>query len=365
MPKLLMDLLATLKRPGQILMIEVVNRKNYNIRDGVVFHWSSSKKPVFTRIGLLETTLSTWSHGVWSSEKEWHSFSEFATQFDKVTGLPLNMKIPVESTFSLGVYIKKQPTFHYIYDIRVRNNEGKGTLIETGNIINEVEGVTLNNSVGSYEIIIRRMDCLDCSDENVVRIPFDVYMPDDMRREILYYQIKRWSVVFLISLTILFVIYYIYSRRKIKRTIQQKEKVTLQLKAIRSQLNPHFTFNALNSIQNLMNKNDVEAANHYLTRFASLTRRVLASRENDMISLADEITLLDDYLQMEQLRFGFTYKINVVDTLNRANIEIPFMLLQPFIENAVKHGVSAMADKGLVQIDITRDAKKTHIVDIR
>lgn len=347
------------KRPGQILMIEVVNRKNYNIRDGVVFHWSSNKKPIITKIGLYETKIRIGSSGVWSSKQEWHSFNEIATQFDKVTGLPLNMKVAntFGSNWTLVVQIKKQPTFHYVYDIWKRNNEGKGTLIETVNIINEGEEITLNNRVGRYEIIIRRMDCLDYSDGDVVRIPFDGYIPDDIRREILRTKIIGWSITIFIPLSILFVIYYIYSRRKIKKTQQQKEKVTLQLKAIRSQLNPHFTFNALNSIQNLMNKNDVEAANHYLTRFASLTRRVLTSRENDMISLADEITLLDDYLQMEQLRFGFTYKINVDTTLNKANIEIPFMLFQPFVENAVKHGVSALADKGLVSIDISRDAK--------
>lgn len=345
------------KRPGQILMIEVANRKNYNIRDGVIFHWSTNKKPIITKIGLLETNNRIRSNGVWSSKQKWHSFNEFATQFDEVTGLPLNMKIPNTFRWSLFLNIKKQPTLNYIYDIRVRNNEGKGTLIETGNIINEGEGIKLNLLEGRYEIIIRRMDCLDCSDENVIRIPFDLYMPDDIRKDILLTEIIGWSIVSFISLSILFLIYYIYSRRKIKKTQQQKEKVTLQLKAIRSQLNPHFTFNALNSIQNLMNKNDVEAANHYLTRFASLTRRVLASRDNDMISLADEITLLDDYLQMEQLRFGFTYKINVDDTLNKANIEIPFMLLQPFVENAVKHGVSALADKGFVSIDFSRDAK--------
>lgn len=347
------------KRPGQVLMIEVVNRKNYNIRDGVVFHWSTNKKPIITKIGLLETKSRIRSNGVWSSKQEWHSFNEFATQFDEVTGLPLNMKIPntYSINWSLVLYIKKQPTLHYIYDIRVRNNEGKGSLIETGNILNEGEGINLNLRYGRYEIIIRRMDCLDCSDENVIRIPFDMYEPDYIRKDIFWKRIIEWSIVIFIPLSLLFLIYYIYSRRKIKKTQQQKEKVTLQLKAIRSQLNPHFTFNALNSIQNLMNKNDVEAANHYLTRFASLTRRVLASRDNDMISLADEITLLDDYLQMEQLRFGFTYKINVDAALNKANIEIPFMLLQPFVENAVKHGVSAMADKGLVEIDIARNAK--------
>ncbi len=340
------------KRPGQVLMVEVVNRKNYNIRDGVVFHWSSSKKPVITKIGF-----SNWIQK--TRKREWHSINEYATQFDQATGLPLNMKIPSNHHFHLGVYFKNQAMFNYTYDIYRKTADGKDNVIMPGYALTNSGGIRhyVFYTVGKHEIIIRRTDCLDFNDKNVIRIPFEVYEPDEVRRKNLRYKIIEWSIVIFIPLTILFLIYYSYSRRKIKKTTQQKEKVTLQLKAIRSQLNPHFTFNALNSIQNLMNKNDVEAANHYLSRFASLTRRVLASGDNDMICLADEITLLDDYLQMEQLRFGFTYKINVDDTLNKSNIEIPFMLLQPFVENAVKHGVSPLADKGLVEIDIARNAK--------
>lgn len=341
------------KRPGQILMIEVVNRKNYNIRDGVVFQWRSNKKPVIAKIELF--AINDREDSNW----EQHSLSEFATKFDKATGLPLNLKIPNDLDFKLSVYFKKQPTLIDISDFKWTIDK-IGAIIASG-YMSDKQGnslsVILHGPIGKHELMIRGADCLDFSDKNVVRIPFEIYEPDHWRKEKLRNAIIEWSIVIFIPLSILFLIYYIYSRRKIKKTQQQKEKVTLQLKAIRSQLNPHFTFNALNSIQNLMNKNDVEAANHYLTRFASLTRRVLTSGDNDMICLTDEITLLDDYLQMEQLRFGFTYKINVDDTLNKANIEIPFMLLQPFVENAVKHGVSALANKGLVEIDITRNVK--------
>jgi LytS/YehU family sensor histidine kinase len=116
-------------------------------------------------------------------------------------------------------------------------------------------------------------------------------------------------------------------------------------------------FNALSSIQNLMNRNEAVAANHYLTIFSSLTRRVLNTGDQELISLEDEISLLDDYLQMEQLRFGFKYSINVVDELNKANIEIPAMLLQPLVENAVKHGVSSLRDKGTIEVAFEKNNK--------
>ena len=128
----------------------------------------------------------------------------------------------------------------------------------------------------------------------------------------------------------------------------QKEIAKLQLNSIRSQLNPHFLFNALSGIQNLINKNEIDNANKYLSKFARLTRNVLDDKE--LISLAQEKALLDDYLQMEQLRFGFNYEINAVENLDLNNIEIPSMLLQPFVENAIKHGIASKNNEGSVEI---------------
>ncbi|MET4081008.1 LytS/YehU family sensor histidine kinase [Pedobacter sp. UYP30] len=131
---------------------------------------------------------------------------------------------------------------------------------------------------------------------------------------------------------------------------QQKNTAKLQLSSIRAQLNPHFLFNALAGIQNLMNKNEIDNANKYLSKFARLTRNVLDDKE--LISLSQEKTLLDDYLQMEQLRFGFTYEINHAENLDLDNIEIPSMLLQSFVENAVKHGISQKATDGRIIITL-------------
>jgi len=142
--------------------------------------------------------------------------------------------------------------------------------------------------------------------------------------------------------------------RKLKQSIQEKESANLKLRSIRSQLNPHFMFNALTSIQGLMNKNDIPAANHYLTLFANLTRKVLNTSDQDLISLEDELKIQEDYLQMEQLRFGFEYGVKVGGDINIANTEIPAMLLQPFVENAVKHGVALLKQNGRIQVQISK-----------
>jgi two-component system LytT family sensor kinase len=133
-----------------------------------------------------------------------------------------------------------------------------------------------------------------------------------------------------------------------------RKTATLQLQSIRSRLNPHFIFNALAGIQSLMNKNEVENANKYLSRFARLTRDILDNGQNELTSIEHEINLLTDYLQMEQMRFGFNFNINIDENDIDRQIEIPAMLLQPFVENAVKHGVSSLKEKGLIIINIIK-----------
>ena len=135
------------------------------------------------------------------------------------------------------------------------------------------------------------------------------------------------TVPFLIALFIYSYVVDLSDERKLKQSIQENETVTLKLMAIRSQLNPHFMFNALTSIQGLMNRNDIPAANHYLSLFANLTRKVLNTSDQDLISLEDELKIQEDYLQMEQLRFGFQYNVKVGEDINIANTEIPAMLL--------------------------------------
>ena len=165
-------------------------------------------------------------------------------------------------------------------------------------------------------------------------------------------------VVFFVLVSIFVFVYILIKKRnkkKLLESLQQMEISKMKLETVRSQLNPHFMFNALAGIQNLMNKNRVEEANQYLSKFARLTRNVLANRE--MINLLDEKTLLDDYLQMEQLRFGFTYRINVDEKLNINNVEIPSMLLQPFVENTVKHGIAEKANHGIIEVNFLASNK--------
>ncbi|MES2454626.1 MAG: histidine kinase [Bacteroidota bacterium] len=158
------------------------------------------------------------------------------------------------------------------------------------------------------------------------------------------------AILVSVSLIATLIIFFIKrrSRNKIQAAQKKAESTKGQLDQIRSQLNPHFVYNSLSGIQNLMNQNEVESANAYLSKFARLTRNIL--NEQDRISIQDERSLLDDYLAMERLRFGFSYELKTDADTDLLHVEIPAMLLQPFVENACKHAMSVLGEKGLLGV---------------
>jgi hypothetical protein len=152
-------------------------------------------------------------------------------------------------------------------------------------------------------------------------------------------------LVFLFCLAIVILIYvfryrYVVKRDKEKNRIQTR-MYELETKAAKAQMNPHFIFNSLNSIQQFILEQDNEKAFFYLTRFSKLIRRLLESNRSETISLEEEMDLLKKYLEIESMRFdkAFNYKIVVADGLIPANIKIPHMMVQPFVENAIWHGL--------------------------
>lgn len=133
----------------------------------------------------------------------------------------------------------------------------------------------------------------------------------------------------------------------------------LALKSLRSQMNPHFIFNALNSVNSFIATNDERTANKYLTDFSFLMRSVLENSEEDFIPLQKEIELIELYTKLEHFRFKdkFDYSINIDASIDIQNFKIPPMLLQPYIENAVWHGLRYKETKGGLQIKITQEHK--------
>lgn len=125
------------------------------------------------------------------------------------------------------------------------------------------------------------------------------------------------------------------------RLTLQQEVSSKEISALRAQMNPHFIFNSLSSIQNLILKNDRASALKYLSQFGKLVRNVLESSNEAIVTLSEEIALLRSYLELESLRFdnAFEYTIDVDENLDADSLEIPLMLIQPFVENAIIHGL--------------------------
>lgn len=155
-------------------------------------------------------------------------------------------------------------------------------------------------------------------------------------------------------LLILFLlIFYLYRKKKKRQLIKQQEKterLILELRSIRSQLNPHFIFNSLSSIQGLINTNKLDDANLYLFEFSNLMRITLTENDKLYQTVQKEIELLQTYLNMEQLRFQFEFEIETDDCEKINDIEIPALLLQPIVENAIRHGVAELREKGKINV---------------
>lgn len=155
-----------------------------------------------------------------------------------------------------------------------------------------------------------------------------------------------------VLLLIIFMISYILRIRKIQAELIQNN---LQQKVLRSQMNPHFIFNVLGSIQNFMLKNDNRLASNFLSKFASLTRATLNNSAAETTSLTNEINMLRDYIELEKMRLSdkFDFNIHFDPDLEIEFIQIPPMLIQPFVENSIKHGFKNLDRKGHLDLYIS------------
>lgn len=172
-----------------------------------------------------------------------------------------------------------------------------------------------------------------------------------------------WNTWWFIVLEILFGIIVLlgvfrYREKQIRnKTAIEKRMVELELKALRSQMNPHFIFNTLNSIQHYIAVNDFKNSNRYIAKFAKLIRSILHLSEKNVITIQEEIDILIMYMDLEKMRFDeqFDYKIEVSSKIDKDYDEIPSMLLQPYVENAIWHGLMNKGKKGVIKINIQQE----------
>ncbi len=173
--------------------------------------------------------------------------------------------------------------------------------------------------------------------------------------ELVRLRLKKNETTFLVSAlivglisSILYILYRQYQSKNEKRVL------TLEQKMLRSQMNPHFLFNSLNSIKLYIINNEQKNAVHYLNKFSKLVRKILEASSQKEISLAEELETVELYMNIENIRFSneINFKINVEDDINIDNIKIPSLTLQPFLENSLWHGLSPKDGEKSIQINV-------------
>ncbi|MDC8005184.1 histidine kinase [Aureisphaera galaxeae] len=235
-----------------------------------------------------------------------------------------------------------------VYEYRLLGGNESWTSLEMG--VDFAEFGSLSN--GQYTFEVRAKNAFAEQVSKVQRVSFSIASP---------FWERWWFVVGCISLLLLFVILYFNKLQKRKERdknlevnqLQLENQLTsLKLENLRSQMNPHFIFNALNSIQEYIVLNQKQLASDYLGKFADLVRTYLKHSGKGTITLQEEIDCLEMYLELEQMRFEdkLKYSISKSQDLFPEEIQIPTMLIQPYVENSLKHGLLHKKDNCLLTV---------------
>lgn len=211
---------------------------------------------------------------------------------------------------------------------------------------------------GTYTVQIeaRRLG-EEWNENNIVSVTINCQAP--------FWRTTWFGITAFLFMGFLMLLFFIGRTKKIKlrekeRTGLNKKLAEMELKALRAQMNPHFIFNVLNSIQYFIMHNENEAAQTYMSKFAKLVRQTLDNSRSTFISLADELSLLKIYIDLEKIRFEdrFEYLIDIGKNIDTASIQIPNMLLQPYVENSIKHGFKSRGIKYFLNISISKEGGK-------
>lgn len=186
----------------------------------------------------------------------------------------------------------------------------------------------VNDVIIQYENEAKNNQIKALADENVL-----VRSRLERNQKLFWYSILALAIIVAIMVAL-------YRTRQLK---QEKQILTLEQDMLRSQMNPHFIFNSLNSIKLYIINNEKENAVYYLNKFSKLIRKILVASTEKENSLEDELDTMKLYMNIENIRFSneIHFEINIEDSINTARIKVPSMILQPFLENALWHGLSS------------------------
>ena len=213
-----------------------------------------------------------------------------------------------------------------------------------------------NLSPGKYELLLKGVTANGVAAKNSLPVRFIINPP--------YWQTWWFRALLLVLLAGIVYLVFRLRIRSIRReesvkSAFNKQKAELEMKALRAQMNPHFVFNSLSSIQESIVTGKTEAASKYLSKFSRLIRLILENSGRKFIPLKTEIESLTLYLELESFRFeNFTYIIAIHPQVDADNMQIPSMVIQPFVENALKHGFSHQGGDKQLTISIRQEGEQ-------
>jgi ligand-binding sensor domain-containing protein len=245
----------------------------------------------------------------------------------------------------VGLSYQREEALRYLYILEGVNDDW----VETQN--RSVQFPML--PPGDYVFKVKAYNRSGVESEQVQKVSFKINKA--------YYQtlLFKMGVAFitLILLSLIFVyIFYVKMREVKKRDIVKDELNKFRQRALSAQMNPHFIYNSLNSVQSYILKNEREKSSTYLAKFGKLMRRILENSQNPVISLSEEIEALKVYVEMELVRFrdSFNFHLNIDKDVEIKEIDVPPLIIQPYVENAIHHGLRMKKGEKNVWIHISR-----------
>jgi ligand-binding sensor domain-containing protein/anti-sigma regulatory factor (Ser/Thr protein kinase) len=215
--------------------------------------------------------------------------------------------------------------------------------------------IELSLAPGNYKIQIRGLKRDGTASAQIETIAVEVKAP-------LWQNSIFWTILVISFFIISFFILESRNKQKrkaaVEKVITEKKLTELEMQALKAQINPHFVFNCLNSIKGFIFDRDYKQADKYLDKFSDLMRSTIDNSDASIISLQSEINYLDNYLQLEKLRFEdkFNYAIAVSKDIEKEKYFVPAMLLQPYVENAIRHGMRFLENKkGQININVKKE----------
>ncbi|WP_326982634.1 histidine kinase [Chryseobacterium sp. MYb264] len=189
---------------------------------------------------------------------------------------------------------------------------------------------------------------LEDTEQRIAQLEKEKQLKDELIRK---KNVFNYSLIFALIILIGLIIFIF---RTLKKVQIKNKKIALQ--SLRREMNPHFIFNSLNSVNHFIATNNELEANQYLTRFSKLMRGVMENSTEDFIPFQQELDLLQNYLALEKTRFAdkFDFEIDVDESLNTQSLKVPGMLVQPFLENAIWHGLRYRTNKGFLKLNFEK-----------